>query len=214
MKPTSALGKPVCNTNELLGLGPGHDRSVWIAQAVALDHRRCDAPTCACCWLPPVSATRRCAPIVRLSGWTFGLVVANQVALLVVLAVSVSPITGVSFGLHLRLHLLPAAVRDRGRLHHDRRPPPRLVRALDHSATSTAFRSAHGALACAPCPAIIVPAAAGDGHPAAPAARGPCFGHATSARSGYGSHRLWRLSMLASRFSQEICVFLFLPSGC
>ena len=38
--------------------------------------------------LGPTSATKQCARSLRLSGWTFGLVVANQVALLVVLTLA------------------------------------------------------------------------------------------------------------------------------
>ena len=57
--------------------------------------------------------------ILRLSGWTFGLVVANQVALLVILALAGQGGPGRSVGVHVRLDVLPAPVRRGGRVGHD-----------------------------------------------------------------------------------------------
>ena len=69
-------------------------------------------------WNPAHEAMRT---ITRLAGWTFGWVVANQVALVVVLALADgTKVPGARVGVHLRLHLLPTSLRRGGRVGDER----------------------------------------------------------------------------------------------
>ena len=61
--------------------------------------------------------------MARLGGWTFGFVVANQVALFVVLALAGSVRAGLGLGLDLRLHVHADALRRRRGLGHERGGP-------------------------------------------------------------------------------------------
>ena len=76
--------------------------------------------------------------VARLSGWTVGYVVANQVALLVVLALANGERVG-GVSLHRRLHVLPAPPRAvRGVAHDDVRP--RAGRAAPPPATDAGYK--------------------------------------------------------------------------
>ena len=70
----------------LVLLGHRHHRSAWSSRP-SCSSRRCSGPTCtsASAGSPGHEAMRR---ITRLAGWTFGIVLSNQVALVVVLALA------------------------------------------------------------------------------------------------------------------------------
>ena len=57
--------------------------------------------------------------VARLSSWTLGYVIANQLVFLVMITLVNSTGDGRVFGLHLRLAVLPAAVRVVHRVDHD-----------------------------------------------------------------------------------------------
>ena len=112
------LASVEAHDSQLVLLGLGTSLGV-VLQGLALipSLRRAGLGCCAGARLP----TRRCAPASPASGWTFGLVMANQVALFVVVLSGRWP-RG-RHRLHVLLHLLPAALRHRGR--HDHESPPR-----------------------------------------------------------------------------------------
>ena len=144
---------------------------------------------------------------MRLSGWTFGLVVANQVALVVILTLA-GHVAGGGERVHLRVDLLPAPLRGGGGVGHGRhrarahrplvpRQPRRLPAADgDGPAHDDGHRRARPPPGADPLP------------PARGAAPGPRGDHGGRPRSPRPRHwRCWRSGSRASASSST-------PSGC